>query len=319
MNRFVAPVVVLVLTFRCFPLFPLFPLSTVFAGTCLNGMSSMIKKTHLETVGGLKHFAQFVAEDSEIGVALDTKGYTSQLCSHAGLQNLAETDFSVYIDRRVRWSRLRFNMPKTSITGPFEVLQETHFYMMLVSIALSWHWNVWEMVVPIALAHAAAWMLVDCAVFAMLDRSIGLPEVWEDTPNNNLYFDWGKVSTESGGLLRFIYNFIRHYNLWLVREATVFWIIIKALTDISHVAWGGKKFELRGANSKSKVKQTTPNSPSGSRRGSEVDVGLDGSSDGSETTQRRGSTHKGSPLSATDLTARLLHEQAEDAAREKTE
>ena len=32
--------------------------------TCLNGMSAMVRKTHMEALGGLRHFAQFVAEDS---------------------------------------------------------------------------------------------------------------------------------------------------------------------------------------------------------------------------------------------------------------
>jgi ceramide glucosyltransferase len=172
--------------------------------TCLNGMSNMIKKTHLEAVGGLKKFAQFVAEDSEIGAAFDTKGYSSQLCAHAGLQNLAETDFSVYIDRRVRWSRLRYNMPKTSITGPFEVLQESQIYMLFNVMGLCWHWGVWTFVFPICFAHGFVWLLVDAIVFAILDRSIGLPEAWEDTPHNNLVFDWGKVTTNSGGLFKFL-------------------------------------------------------------------------------------------------------------------
>jgi cellulose synthase/poly-beta-1,6-N-acetylglucosamine synthase-like glycosyltransferase len=47
--------------------------------TCLNGMSSIMKRKKLETVGGLEHFAQYVAEDAEIGNALDAEGYSSLL------------------------------------------------------------------------------------------------------------------------------------------------------------------------------------------------------------------------------------------------
>ena len=224
--------------------------------TCLNGMSSMIKKKHLEQVGGLKHFGQFVAEDCEIGAALDAKGFKSKLCVHPGLQNLAESDFNTFIDRRVRWARLRYNMPKTATIGPWEIVQESHWCVLVYSVALCWHYDLWEYVVPIALGQAATWCFVDCLVFALLDRSIGLPKAWVDKPNNNLFFDWGKVvDGENGGLTRFLYNLLRHYVLWLVREISVLIIISKALADVSSVAWGGKKFELRGGKSSSKVNQ----------------------------------------------------------------
>ena len=234
---------------RCY-----FVINNIFC-TCLNGMSSIVKRQALESVGGLEHFAQFVAEDAEIGNSLDAAGYSSMLCAHAGLQNLAETSFATFIDRRVRWARLRYNMPKVGMTAPFEILTEAHWYQVLLAMALCWHHDMWMYVVPVALVHAAAWCLVDGLQFALLDRSIGLPEAWEDTPNNNLFFDWGKVSTESGGLQRFMYNLFRHYILWIVREVTVFIIIAKALSDISAVAWGGKKFELRGGKSSTSVRQ----------------------------------------------------------------
>ena len=92
-----------------------------------------------------------------------------------------------------------------------------------------------------------------------------------------------------------------------MRELSVFIIIYKALGDISAVSWGGKKFELRGGKNDSSVKQTTPPSPSASRRASEVDVNV---LSGSGVGQRRSSTGKSSPLSAGDLTEKLLEQQA---------
>lgn len=223
--------------------------------TCLNGMSAMVRKTHMETLGGLRHFAQFVAEDSEIGVAMDTHGFKTHLCRHAGLQNLAETTFSVFIDRRVRWARLRYNMPKIAPGGPWEILIESHFCAMLCVAALCWHLQAGPLLVPVVLTHAFIWCMCDAAMFAFLDRSVGLPEAWEDKPSNNLFFDWGKVSTEAGGLQRFAYNLLRHYLLWLVREVSVLIIIGKALYNVRHVEWGGKQFQLRGAARSASVEQ----------------------------------------------------------------
>ena len=223
--------------------------------TCLNGMSAMIRKSHVETLGGLKHFAQFVAEDSELGVAFDNHGFKTQLCCHAGLQNLAETTFEVFIDRRVRWSRLRYNMPKIAPGGPWELVTESHFYAMICAAAMCRHLGLGHMTVPAVLAHAFIWCMFDASMFAFLDRSVGLPEAWEDKPSNNLFFDWGKVSTEPGGLKRFVYNLVRHYLLWIVREVSVLIIIGKALINVRHVEWGGRKFQLRGAKRSLSVEQ----------------------------------------------------------------
>jgi ceramide glucosyltransferase len=221
--------------------------------TCLNGMSTMIKKSHLETVGGLSHFAQFVAEDSELGVALDNKGYKTQLSSHAAVQNLAETSFWEFIDRRVRWARLRYNMPKIAPGGPWEIVLECHLYAMYCIIALCYHIQTGYQVVWIVLCNSFVWCLMDAMVFALMDRSIGLPDAWQDKPSNNLFFDWGKVTSEAGGLKRFLYNLFRHYFLWVVREITVLIIILKAISNSNQVDWGGKKFSLRGGDRSSNV------------------------------------------------------------------
>jgi hypothetical protein len=150
-------------------------------------------------------------------------------------------------------------MPKVGQWSPFEILIEAHWYQMFLVVALCWHHNAGlYFMVAAGFSHAAAWCLVDSLQFALLDRSIGLPEAWEDTLSNNLFFDWGKVSTESGGLQRFVYNLFRHYILWIVREVTVFIIIAKALSDISAVGWGGKKFELRGGKASTSVSQMSP-------------------------------------------------------------
>ena len=69
------------------------------------------------------------------------------------------------------------------------------------------------------------------------------------------FMDWGKVSTEAGGLQRFAYNLLRHYLLWLVREVSVLIIIGKALYNVRHVEWGGKQFQLRGAARSASVEQ----------------------------------------------------------------
>jgi hypothetical protein len=76
---------------------------------------------------------------------------------------------------------------------------------------MNYYYYYYYLKVPICLGHAAVWCFIDALVFAMMDRSIGLPEVWEDTPSNNLFFDWGKVTTESGGLKRFIVRMICYF------------------------------------------------------------------------------------------------------------
>lgn len=222
----------------------------------------MFRRSALEAIGGLKHYAQFIAEDAELGEALDNEGFNTVLSAHAGIQNLAETKLQTFIDRRVRWARLRYNMPVTAATGPFELLIECHLFPMLAIITLGlYHYGVgWGSTVFFVQWHSLGWLACDAIVFALLDRSIGLPEAWQDKPNNNLFFDWGKVSKEPGGLSRFLFNCLRHYLLWFAREITVIVIIIQALKSPSQIAWGGKKFRLRMGKRKGGVRQV-PNSP----------------------------------------------------------
>ena len=235
---------------------------TALIATCLNGMSNMFRRSALESIGGLKHYAQFIAEDAELGEALDNAGFNTAISAHAGIQNLAEVKLQTFLDRRVRWARLRYNMPVTAAVGPFEILTECHLFPLLAICVLgTYHYDMgWGAIVLFMQWHSLGWLACDGTVFALLDRSIGLPEAWQDKPGNNLFFDWGKVSVEPGGLSRFLFNCLRHYILWFVREVTVILIIIEALQSPSHIAWGGKKFRLRGGKKVGGVKRV-PNSP----------------------------------------------------------
>jgi cellulose synthase/poly-beta-1,6-N-acetylglucosamine synthase-like glycosyltransferase len=183
--------------------------------SCVSGMSNMISKPHLEKIGGLNVFADHLAEDSHMGTAFDKQGYEVTMSKYTGLQNLGAFDISNYIERRVRWARLRMQTEMTSRATPFELVIDSHLFSWMCLISLSCYYDAF---IKIAIIHPFAWFMVDAGTFVLLDRAVGLPTKWQDNANNNYFFDWGRISDKPRGIYFFIINMFQHYVLWIFRE-----------------------------------------------------------------------------------------------------
>lgn len=210
--------------------------------SCVNGMSNMISKPHLEKIGGLTVFANHLAEDSHMGIAFDKEGYEVTMSKYTGLQNLGAFDISNYIDRRVRWARLRMQTDMTSCATPFELVIDSHLFSWMCLISLSCYHGCVS--TKIAMLHPFAWFIVDALTFMLMDRAVGLPQKWQDKANNNYFFDWGRISNKPRGIYFFIINMIQHYILWIFREFIGMYIRCQALRNTDNIKWGGSDYKI---------------------------------------------------------------------------
>ena len=208
--------------------------------SCVNGMSIMVSKPHLDKLGGLNAFCKHIAEDSIMGSRFDAEGYEVVMSKFVAVQNLTVFDISQYIERRVRWTRLRIQTSKTTLLAPFELIVDSHLFSWMALIALTRK----TLPVAIAIVHPFAWLLVDALVFLLMDRAVGLPEKWQDNSKNNLFFDWGRISDKRRGVYFYMINMLQHYVLWVFREFIGLYIRMKALQNIDTVEWGGAQYTL---------------------------------------------------------------------------
>ena len=190
--------------------------------TCSNGMSNLISKPHLDKIGGLERFAHILNEDGEIGATFDQYGYETAICKHVAIQNFDTFDIYTYLNRRIRWTRLRNKFSKISYATPLEMIVDNHFLSLFCMVMLAgYHENVPSMYVGL---HVAAWLLVDSLVFMLMDAAVALPNGWQ-----HHIFDWGRISNRPRGVYFFCFNVLEHYTMWMVRECIGFYIRLKAL------------------------------------------------------------------------------------------
>lgn len=210
--------------------------------TCLNGMSNLFSKPHLEKIGGLRQFANVLNEDSQIGITYDTEGYETIISKHPAMQNLGAFNINQYIERRVRWTRLRNNYSITSYLAPFELLIDNHLTSLLcVFMLVVYHGSVHP---SMFWMHSILWLLLDALVFMKMDSALGLPNEWQSQTSNKYFFDWGRISDKPKGLYFFGVNVIQHYAMWISREFLGLYIRIKALESTDNVVWKKKKIKI---------------------------------------------------------------------------
>ena len=205
--------------------------------TCLNGMSNLFSKPHMDELGGLGRFGALLNEDGEIGVTFDQHGFETALSKHVAIQNVGPIAIRDYVARRVRWMRLRNKYAKTQWLTPLEMVLDTHFTSLLCLTVLVYHHGL--VAASVLALHQCAWMLVDSLVFMLLDRAVPLPKPWQGHR-----IDWGRVSKSQRGIYFYLLNIVEHYAMWLVREYITLYIRIVALRNTESVVWKDQELPI---------------------------------------------------------------------------
>jgi ceramide glucosyltransferase len=139
--------------------------SIVLRQLCASGASMLLQKAHLEEVGGLRHFGQYLAEDYFLAKALTDKGYKVVLSSLPAIQNPGVTSLSIFCRRLARWTRLRSRMVPIVILEPISECMVVGVLFCLAIYYIMGIWPVWSF-----MFHLAIWMSFDYILFRRVEN-----------------------------------------------------------------------------------------------------------------------------------------------------
>ncbi|CAF3366628.1 unnamed protein product [Rotaria sp. Silwood1] len=176
---------------------------------CVTGMSCLIRKECIDRVGGLRAFGHYIAEDYYIAYEVAKQGWKLRVASAPAQQNSGEYSVSTWIDRMIRWCKLRMRLSPLAYLEP---LQECFSSAILAGIVTNYlfEWNA----LVVAACHILIWFILDYLMLRI---------------------------TQGGALPFSKFEFA---IAWLVREFSSFYIYFKAFTGSSTVKWRGKEYRL---------------------------------------------------------------------------
>lgn len=182
---------------------------------CSTGMSSLLRKEALDSVGGMAPFGVYLAEDFFFASAISRKGWRNAVATMPALQNHV-SEVAKFNDRICRWGKLRYAMlPHTILLEPLQdCILCGSVGAWALSVLLSWNALI------IFLVHVLVWMLLD---YKLLSAVQG--------PMNGLPF-----------------SKFEYVTVWLWREMSAPYLCVRALTNQTirwrtgdyRLAWGGK-------------------------------------------------------------------------------
>nr|CAD7255713.1 unnamed protein product [Timema shepardi] len=142
-------------------------LSADFLGIiCHTGMSTLMRKSLIDDVGGLAKFGCYLAEDFFFAKSLTNRGWKMRISSQPAWQNSGLCEISCFQARLTRWAKLRVAMvPFTIILEP---LSECMVLGAFASWAVSFLFN-WD---PLSfyLVHILLWFLCDWILISIVQN-----------------------------------------------------------------------------------------------------------------------------------------------------
>lgn len=124
---------------------------------CATGMSCLMRKNIIDEAGGLKHFAQYLAEDFFLAEMFLKKGYKLRISSQTAQQNAGTYSVPQLHKRLTRWCKLRTAMTPATIF--FEPFSQCFMQGCLNAWSMSYLFNFTGSVV--FLVHVLVWFLFD--------------------------------------------------------------------------------------------------------------------------------------------------------------
>lgn len=235
-------------------------LNTVALAPCVNGKSNIYRRSDLDTavaryaagvtppmqldgdgVSGdnradaayytqkpgqaIRFFARYIGEDNMIGIALwDQCNGRAAMCGDSVVQPLGSGgSVQDYIDRRVRWLRVR----KFMVMAATLVEPATESIMSGLIGTWSLH-RLFGVTGWYFLLHMLIWFIIDYMQFSLLAKNV------RDPPHSG--FPYFILSDEVYPLTRFV-------PIWLTREILAFPIWVKAMAGES-IEWRGQPFKI---------------------------------------------------------------------------
>lgn len=162
---------------------------------CHTGMSTLIRKSLLDDVGGLQSFGCYLAEDFFMAKSIMERGWRTRVSSLPALQNPGCSSVRTFRERLKRWTKLRSAMvPHTIILEPLsECLILGAFTSWAVYVIFLWDPIVFYLV------HVLIWFLLDYTLLSIIQNGT--------LPFSKFYFIIGWLYREISGPLIFLSAF----------------------------------------------------------------------------------------------------------------
>lgn len=88
---------------------------------CVVGKSMAVSRTALEAIGGFARFANVLAEDQALGLAVKEAGYEVVLSPVVVRNIIAKRTLRRALDRQIRWNKIRYALSKFAYTAEWLV------------------------------------------------------------------------------------------------------------------------------------------------------------------------------------------------------
>ena len=123
---------------------------------CVTGMSCLIRKECIDRVGGLRAVGNYIAEDYYIANIIMKQGFKLIVAPTPGQQNSSDYSISSWIDRMIRWCKLRMRLNPLTFLEP---LQECTSSAIIAGIVTNYLFE-WNSLV-VAAFHTLIWFILD--------------------------------------------------------------------------------------------------------------------------------------------------------------
>ena len=176
----------------------------------VTGMSYMFKKALLDEAFGLAWYGRFLAEDFMLVRALHDRGRL-MMSAIPARQNTGPVTLKAFVDRMVRWKRLRLNL--SCVTYVLEPLSDCFPLGVYMGWA-GWYFFQWNPVVFFCV-HVLGYMVLDYIALTGVQ-------------NGPLVFSKGE-----------------YVKAWLVGELTLTLVYLLAVLDPHVIKWGRRTYRVK--------------------------------------------------------------------------
>jgi ceramide glucosyltransferase len=123
---------------------------------CVTGMSCLIRKEPIDRAGGLIAFGHYIAEDFYLAAEVSKQGWKIRVASTPAQQNSGDYSISIWLERMIRWLKLRMRLSPLAYVEPF---QECFTSAILAGVVTNYlfEWNA----LVVAACHILLWFLFD--------------------------------------------------------------------------------------------------------------------------------------------------------------
>lgn len=223
-------------------------INAVALAPCVTGKSNLYRRSDLDCAvqaqepgHGIRVFAQYIAEDNMIAEALWKAGGRTAMTSDSAIQPLANVSYGGYLNRRVRWLRVRRYMV------PAATMLEPTTESIVCGIIGSFGFSVWIFRSSnlfswlFYLLHMICWCLIDYWQFNNLLRFRHVEHTTKTPFFVSPLYSPDASASNPPSRRKFVTSW---FPVWAARELLAFPIWLKAMCG-HQIQWRNRPFRIK--------------------------------------------------------------------------